>query len=454
MSPDCGSAIIGELSSFISKSGDIQLPNEVITKAKHHIIDTLASIVYGSRLKPGLVAQKFAENQKGVEEAQVIGTPVITSAINAAMVNGIMAHADETDDFDPRYRIHPGASIVPAALAISEREGTDGISFLKGVVAGYEIACRIIQALGPDSLTKAGRSTHGIGNNFGAAAAAASILKLNPEPVRYVLSYTAQQVSGMLYWARDEEHIEKGFLFGGMPARNGVTAAIFGQLGFTGIRDAFSGENNFFTCTSPDSEPELLLEGLGNRYEIMDVYIKKFPVGGPIQAALDALLLLIKKHGIAACDVQSINVNIPSSRVVDNRDMPDINLQYLLATVLIEGKLTAETAHSYERMNLPEITELKKRITLTDAPGLSTPGAMRQAKVEIVTIEGFRFSDLVTQVRGSPQNPMTTEEIEEKSLDLLIPVLGEARSCDLIKRVWNLEQTHNMRELRPLLSVS
>ena len=454
MSSDCGSDIIGELSSFISTSGDIKLPDDVITEAKHHIMDTLASIVYGSRLKPGLVAKEFAENQKGVEEAQVIGTPVITSAINAAMVNGIMAHADETDDFDPRYRVHPGASIVPAALAISEREGADGVSFLKGVVAGYEIACRIIQALGPDNLTRAGRSTHGTGNNFGAAAAAASVQKLEPEPVRYVLSYAAQQASGMLYWARDEEHTEKGFLFGGMPARNGVTAAIFGQLGFTGIRDAFSGENNFFTCTSPDSKPEILLEGLGNRFEIMNVYIKKFPVGGPIQAALDALLLLEKKHGIRAADVRSVNVNIPSSRVVDNRDMPDINLQYLLSTVLIKGKLTTEAAHSYERMNLPEITELKKRITLTDDPALSTAGAMRQARVEIVTVEGSSFSELVTQVRGSPQNPMTAEEIEEKSLDLLVPVLGEARSRDLIERVWNLEQVHDIRELRPLLSAS
>lgn len=447
-SPD----ITGELSSYVAKSSDIELSNEVITKAKHHILDTISSIVYGSRLKPGQLAKKFAENQRGIEEAQVIGTPIITSAINAAMVNGIMAHADETDDFDPRYRIHPGASIIPAALAMSEREAIDGISFLKGVVVGYEIECRIIQALGPDSLTKAGRSTHSIGNNFGAAVAAASILRLQADSVRYVLSYAAQQASGMLYWARDEEHIEKGFLFGGMPARNGVTAAILGQLGFTGVKDSFSGENNFFVCTSPEAKPELLLAGLGNQYEIMNVYIKKFPVGGPIQAALDALLLLIKKHRVKASDIKNISVHVPSSRVVDNRDMPDINLQYLLATVLIEGTLTTEAAHSYERMNAPEIIELKKRITLADDPSLSTPGAMRQAKVEIITIGGSKFNEHVTQVRGSPQNPMTTKEVEEKSLDLLIPVLGETRSHKLIEKIWNLEKVHNMRELRPLLT--
>jgi 2-methylcitrate dehydratase PrpD len=451
MSPDQNCDITGELSTYISKSSSLEIPAEVILKAKHHILDTLASIVYGSRLKPGQAAIKFAAQQKGVAEALVVGTPIITSAIDAAMVNGIMAHADETDDFDPRYRIHPGASIVPSALAMSERESADGMCFLRAIVIGYEISCLIIQALGPESLANAGRSTHGIGNNFGAAAAAASILKLKPESIRYVLSYAAQQASGMRYWDRDEEHIEKGFLFGGMPARNGVTATIFAQMGFTGVKDAFTGNNNFFVCSSPEAKPELLLKYLGRQYEIMNVYIKKFPVGGPIQAALDALLLLIKKHNLKVNDVSKINVRVPSSRVVDNNNMPDINLQYLLAVTLIDGTLRSEAAHSYERVNAPEVVEVKKLVNLIDDPGLSIPGAMRQASVEIVTVDGSRFDEKVAQVRGSPQNPMTTKEVEEKALDLLIPVLGESRSYKLIKQVLNIEKVHDMRELRLLL---
>jgi 2-methylcitrate dehydratase PrpD len=233
-----------------------------------------------------------------------------------------------------------------------------------------------------------------------------------------------------------------------------VTAAILAQSGFTGIRDSFSGDNNFFACTSPDSKPWLLLEAIGDKYEIMYVYIKKYPVGGPIQAALDALLVIVKKHGLNTRDVRQINVRIPNSRIVDNRDMPDINLQYLLASALLEGKLSIEAAHSYERMKSPEVVEVKKRITLTDAPELSVPGAMRQAIVEVITKEGLRYKKHVVQIRGSPKNPMTTQEVEEKSLELLMPVLGEKRSRELISKIWNLEQVRDMRALRPLLAVS
>lgn len=445
--------ITGELSSYISNSPNAILPDEVISKAKCHILDTLSSIVYGSRLKPGQAAISFARNQKENEEAQVIATPFVISAINAAMVNGIMAHADETDDFDPRVRMHPGASVIPAALAIAEREKTNGMIFLNSVVTGYEVGIRIIQALDPDGLVKTGRSSHSIGNSFSAATAASILLRLNTDLIRHVLSYTAQQASGTLYWARDKEHIEKGFLFGGMPARNGVTAAIFVQLGFTGVKDPFSGEGNFFTGSSPDSKTELLFRDLGKQFEIMNVYLKKFPVGGPIQAALDALLILIERYGLTADNVSSINVRIPNSKVVDNRDMPDINLQYLLASTLLGGRLTIEAAHTPDRMDTPEILGVKKRIKLIDAPELSVPGAMRQAKVEIVTNDGSELSEHVSQVRGSSKNPMTVKEVEEKSLELLVPVLGKDRAHKLIEKVFNLERIKDVRELRPLLSV-
>jgi 2-methylcitrate dehydratase PrpD len=455
MQSDSSRDITGEVSSYIAKSGKLPLPEAVISKTKHHVLDTLASIALGSTLKPGQVATKYAESHRGeIAEAQVIATSILSSTGEAAFINGIMAHADETDDFDPRCRIHPGAAIIPAALAIAERENANGIAFLRGVVTGYDIGCRILLALNPDSLLRANRVSFSIGGSFGAAAVASSILSLPESQVRYVLSYVAQQVSGMPYWARDEEHIEKAFLFGGMPARNGVTAAMLVHTGFTGVRDSLSGENNFFTSTSPDSRPELLLQGMGSQYEIMNVYIKKFPVGGPIQAALDALLLLIEKHHLKSTDVETVVVHIPSSRVVNDRDMPDINLQYLVAATLLDGKLTTEAAHSYKRMNSPDILELKKRILLKEDSSLSIPGAMRQARVEIVAKNGSTFKEHVVHVRGAAENPMTTVEVEEKCIELLEPVIGVGRTRQLIERVWTLENVRSMRELRPLLNVS
>jgi 2-methylcitrate dehydratase PrpD len=344
-------SVIEQVSDYIAKSGDAALPDEVIESAKHHILDTLAAIISGAALKPGIFARKFAVSQAGPKEALVAGTHTVTSAINAALANAMMAHSDETDDSHPGSNTHPGCGIVPAALAMAERKQADGMSFLKSVVAGYDISCRMTPALGVDALHNMHRATHSTGNNFGAAAAAASVARLKPEQVRYVLSYTAQQTSGVYYWARDAEQIEKSFVFAGMPARNGVTAAVMVQSGFTGVADPFTGDDNFFEAFSPVPQPHLLVDGLSSRYEVMLTNIKKFPVGSPIQAPLEALLLLIKKHNIKPGNVKSITARLPeaSLRIVNGRDMPDVNLQYILAVTLLEGQLTFAAAHSYDR---------------------------------------------------------------------------------------------------------
>ncbi|MHB9099247.1 MAG: MmgE/PrpD family protein, partial [Syntrophales bacterium] len=236
-----GGEIIEALSAYIARSGEAKLPEAVIKKAKHHILDTLGAIICGSSLKPGRLAKAFAGQQGGAREAQVAGSPVVTTAINAAFAMAIMAHSDETDDSHERAGMHPGCAIVPAALAAADREGADGLRFLKGVVAGYDIGCRITQALGVENVRKRALSLHGIGSNFGSAAAAASVLGLPADQVRYVFDYTAQQDSGKYYWVRDTDHVEKAFVFAGMGARNGVTSAILVQSGFTGVADAFSG---------------------------------------------------------------------------------------------------------------------------------------------------------------------------------------------------------------------
>jgi len=447
-------SVIGKVSSYISGSAEAELPAEVVSKAKHHILDSMAASVSGSKLKPGKLAITYAGNQGGTREAQVAGAHIVTSAVNAALVNGIMAHADETDDADPICMLHPGCAIVPAALALSEAVEADGPGFLKAVVLGYDIGGRINYAIGVENIRRLHRSETSIGCGFGAAAAAASVARLNEEQVRYVLSYTAQQTSGLFYWYRDYEHIEKAFVFGGMPARNGVAAVTLMQSGFTGVSDPFSGEHNFFEAFSPDPKPELMVKDLGSHYQIMLTTIKHYPVGLPIQSPLDALMILKKKHRFTPRDVESITAFVPSNvaNVVNDRTMPDINLQYILAVTLLDGDLTFETAHSYERMKDPVVQDLKKRVTLVADAELGTAEIPRQGIVEIITKDGARLKEHVVSARGSAGNPMTTEEVEEKSRRLLVPVLGEDRSKRLIDAIWNLEKVRNMRDLRPFLT--
>lgn len=454
--PRPGSGVIREVSIYVSRSGNANLPPEVVQKAKQHILDTLASIVSGSEMKAGKAAIPYVGSQGGIEEAQVIGSKLVTSAINAAFANAMMAHADETDDSHEKSLTHPGCAVVPAALAVAEREGADGMRFLKAVVAGYDVGPRFTMALGVDNLRNKGRSTHATGGNFGAAAAAASVLQLDPKQVSYVLDYASNQSAGALHYVQDEEHVEKAFVFAGMPAQSGTTAALLVRAGFTGVSDIFRGSRNFLEPFLPEAKPEQWIEGQGKRYEVMSTNIKKFAVGSPIQAPVDALILLIKKHQLTPANVQSIAVRFADERsatTVNDRDMPDVNLQHCLAMTLLEGDLSFEASHSRERMNDPVVLDIKKRISISVDPGLfKIVKTERQAVVEVTTKDGMKLTEHVLNVRGTAENPLTNEEIEKKCRELMIPVLGKERTEKLIGKIWNLEQVKDMRELRPFLS--
>src|SRR6266571_3495592 len=262
------SAPMRQLSEYIASALTRTLPDAVVEKARHHILDTLAAMVSGTGLKPGRLAISYAQAQGGTPEASVVGTRLRVAAVNAALANGMLAHADETDDSHAPSRTHPGCAVVPAALAIAERQCASGEALLRAVVLGYDVCARVNLALGPDALAAASHATHSIGGTFGAGVAAGALLGLDAAQVRALLSYCAQQASGVACNVRDLEHIEKAFDFGGMPARNGVAAATMVAHGFTGVDDVFSGERNFFEAYAPDPAPALLADALGVRFEI------------------------------------------------------------------------------------------------------------------------------------------------------------------------------------------
>ena len=160
------------------------------------------------------------------------------------------AHADETDDSHAPSLTHPGCGIVPAALAMAERETARRHRDAARGGARLRRGLRLTLSLRRVPFRDVGSLTHSFGPTFGAAAACAALARFNAT-VRHVLSYTAQQTSGISCWMRDPEHVEKAFDFGGMPARNGVTAARWSAHGLSGVEDVFSGERNFFVAYPP-----------------------------------------------------------------------------------------------------------------------------------------------------------------------------------------------------------
>ena len=446
-------SVMGRLTQYISQARTAELPPEVIQKAKHHILDTIAAMVSGSVLKPGMLAIRFVEQQGGPREAQVIGSGIITSAINAALANGMLAHADETDDSNGSAGIHPGCAIVPPALSMAERENASGGDFLRAVVVGYDIGCRTTKALGRDAMRARNHLPFSIGGTMGASAAAGSLAELKPNQIAHLLSYGAQQASGVMTYPRDTEHVEKAFIFGGMSSRNGITAATMIQNGFTGVDNVFVGDGNFLVAYADNPKPEELVAELGSRYEVMLSNMKKFCVGFPIQSALDGLTNIMEEHKVGAADVEKITVWLPESgaHTVNDREMPDINLQYCFSVTLLDGGLSFEAAHSFERMQESQVMDLRSRITLIGDPELTRAQPEHQAIVEVITKDGSALRNRVESFRGKWENPMSTEEVEAKALELMEPVLGAQRTGQLIESIGRLESLASVRELRPLL---
>ncbi|MBC7782120.1 MAG: MmgE/PrpD family protein [Proteobacteria bacterium] len=455
------SPLMSALASYIAATPRRALPSEVVERAKLHLLDTLAAMVSGAPLLPGRRAIDYVTALGGNPEATIVTTGVRTNVVNAALANGMLAHADETDDAYYLALVHPGCSVVPAALAMAERERSTGRELLRAIVLGYDLCTRISKALGIEHFRSAGHSTHSFGGTFGAAAAAGALVRIDQRQARHMLSYAAQQASGLSCWARDVEHVEKAFDFGGMPARNGVTAASMVAAGFTGVEDVFSGDRGFLHAFAPFARPRELVALLGSRYEIMHTAIKRWPVGYPIQAPLDALATLIERHRIEAREVERVRITVDEqgARTVSGRQMADINLQYLTAIMLLEGDISFEASHDPARLRDPQAAALKARVELVGSRELSK-AKTTQAIVEITLAraQGRSKSTVVRHhtraVLGSATRPMTRADLERKCLPLLEPGLGARRARGLIDAVWRIDRLDDVRGLRRFLAVS
>lgn len=448
------SRLMREVSSHIAHSVEKKLPVEVVERAKIHIVDTTAAMLSGSRLLPGQRAIAYVKAQQGKPEATVVGTRIVTSAPLAALANGMFGHADETDDTHPPSRTHPGTSVIPAALAIGERKRLPGVSVLRAIVLGYDLCARMLLAFDEQVFRYSGHHASSFGQVFGASAAAAALLGFDETKVRHTLSYTAEQAAGLYMMLRDKQHIEKAYAMGGMGAHNGTAAALMVAHGFTGVDDVFSGDRDFFYTFAPKADRNRLTRRLGQDYEILRGGIKRWPVGGPIQGPMHVLNDIIQTHRITVDDVQKIVARMPDKEfeTVNNRDMPDICVQHLLAIMLLDGGATLRSTHDYARMKDPKVLALRKRVTVIPDPKLTDVLRRWRCVMEVTLKDGTVIKHKTLAAKGSFVNPLTRAEEQEKAMDLLEPIIGGRRAQRLMTALWNFDKIRDVRLLRPLLS--
>ena len=446
--------ITGRLARYMVESRDRALPPAVMLDAKQHILDTLAAIISGSTLPPGAAAAKYIRTQGGTAQASVLTTDIRTTVVNAALANGLLAHADETDDFEPFTKAHPGCAVLPAALAMAEMENRSGLELMRAVVLGYDLCCRCLMALGPDLVRASNRSAEGTSSTFGAVGGAASLARLDEKGMRYAISYAAQQVSGLWSWIDDEDHIEKAFDFSGMGSRNGAMAVTMVQAGFTGVSNVLDDQHNMIIALSSDPRPEEMVAGLGTRFFISETAIKLFSVGYPIQAPLDALLTLRRDNKLRPDDVAKIVVRLPpdGAGIVGDSAMPDVNVQHIMAVALIDGGLSFEMSHSRERMADPQVLAVRSRVEVVPDKTLADPAAPRGGVVEMTLKDGRMISHYTKFPPGTRENPLTAERMNDKARSLIAPVLGARQAELIIERVAALEDMRNVGELISLMT--
>jgi 2-methylcitrate dehydratase PrpD len=445
------SPVMTALSAYMSEARNRELPDKVLQETKHHILDTIAAMVSGSELPPGRLAIQFARAYGGEKIATVVASNVVCGPIEAAVANGVLAHSDETDDDYTGGGAHPGSAIVPASLALGEQYGVSGMHFVRAVALGYDIGMRAYKTLGAKMVL---RDTHNLVGTMGSAAAGGCVVSLNPQQMRWVMDYAGQQAgAGIGAWRRDTEHIEKGFVFGGMGARNGVMAAMLVQSGWTGVSDILSGSENFMQSYSPQADPAGWIEKLGERYEVTQTTIKRWTTGGPIQSPLDAMQIILKRHPFEPDQVKQVVVRAATSAAftVNNREMPDICLQHMVAVMMIDKTASFKAAHDKPRMQDAEVLRQRAKVQLISDEELERLIPARVAIVEVTLNDGTKLTERVEAVRGTPENPMTRDEIISKCRDLMAPILGAAGTASLIEKILGLENVKSIRELRPLL---
>ncbi len=461
--PEQGAAtrVTGALAAYIAGSRTAAIPDEHRELARQHILDTLASIVACRDLEPAVVARKFSLAQSGStgrNAATILGTRDKAALVDAVFASAMTAHAAEINDFIPSAFVQPGPAIVSAALSLAETRSGSGDALVRAIVVGYELAGRIPKAVGVSNLRNAGIANHGVGPVFGTAAAAAVMLALPPERMGDLLTFCAQQASGSWQWLLDVEHIEKAFVFAGMGARNGLHAALLVEAGFRGVRDSFDHPEGWLRAgafASGDANPAYLIEKLGERSELPETAFKRYPVGGPTQPAVHGLLEMLPR--IDRAKVQSVRIEMPGRwQAFRDAAMPALNLRYLTAIILLDGKLDFVSAQSRERMATDARAKaLMQHVTIAHDPAQEAPRGQprtESARVRVIETGGKQHEIYVPYVVGFPSHPMSRAEVEAKALDLMAPRLGAARARQIVERVRSLERLERGGDLIEMIA--
>jgi 2-methylcitrate dehydratase PrpD len=443
-----------ELADYCVSTGYDALPAAAVARAKSVLVDELCCMVLGRRLPAGELLGRYVDSLGGRPEATVAGTRLRAPRAFAALANGTAGHADELDGAHITEG-HPGATLVATCLAVAEERRASGRELLNALVLGYDLATRLVDAVGGRYHLLTSRHVHtDFLHAFGAAAAAGRLLGLPANQYRHAWALTACQAISLAAFFEEREHLSKSFTYG-HGAYAGVTAAVLAELGMEGNDDVFGAKHGVLAAWGGLDRADALTAGLGTNFAIMDVNFKFYSAGYPIHAQIEATLGLMRDHGLRTSDVVGIDVRATTEciEVVDSRRMPSISVQVMLPVAMIAGRLGFAEAHNEDNLRDPEVKRLGDTITLTPDPEMDREDHRgRGAEVTLRTTDGRSLSRHVRWPHGHCRaGDVTWDELVGKCHDMIDEDLGPAQVDELAETIAGLDGVSDVSELTRLL---
>jgi len=428
---------------------DKAVPEHVFHHARRAIVDWYAALIPGSVMDVTIKLQASLGDELDAGSARLaLGRSANARA--AALINGTASHAAEVDDIYKYAIYHPGAPTISAALALAQRLNANGEDFLRAVIAGYEVSTRIGQALGRDHY-KFWHNTGTVGA-FGAAAAAAVLLRLKPTAFAHALATAATFAAG-LQQAFKMDSMSKP-LHAGRAAEAGLLAAMGAAQGMTGSLDVLEGEFGMGRAMSSGPDWQAVLGDIDDTYNICAMTFKNHACCGHTFAPIDGALVLKGQHAIEPDQIRRVVVSTygPALDVAGNptpRTAAEarFSIPFVVATALTHGSVRL-AAFSDERLADAGLRDLMSRIELEVDPVFdsSFPG-QRASRVLIETVDGKAHQAVQPTRKGDPDMPLTDTELQEKFDELVEPVLGETRAAFISQSLWRLNADSNLHEL-------
>ena len=434
--------LLERIADYAIKEQTSKLAPEVVHHAKRAVIDWYAALLPGSRVAPAtLLEQAFAEDLDRGRARLASGRSATLRA--AALINGAASHSVEFDDIYRDAGYHPGSPVISAALAAAQATGASGETFLRGVIVGYEVSTRIGEAVMP-SHYKYWHTTGTVGC-YGAAAAVATILGCTREQFMHALATVGTFASGLQQAFRSQAMTKP--LHGGHAADAGAMAAMAAAQGVTGALDILEGEVGFGAAMSVNPDWTKATRGLGEDYHITRVTFKNHGCCGHTFPAIDAVLALKQQYGFTHKDIAKIRLasykaglDIIDNATPEGEYQAKFSIQYTVAHALVHGSVRLN-AFMPERLNDADVRALMRRIEAVADPELSKgyPN-QRAAQVEIELKDGRKLAHFQPTRKGDPEMPLSDEELNDKFLELAIPVIGAAEARSLLGELWRTEK--------------